>query len=161
GFHGGMTLLFVVLIFVGFAPSYYLSDVVRASQPLLELTPLVRSHAALFSLWVVWFVVHVALISVRRPLLPQRLGYWALGLDVILLVVGTLTGLQGVARASGPPGIPPLQWLAVPLTDILFLTLLLTGAYVTRRHAQWHKRLMLMTMIGLLTPAVFRIQLPA
>jgi hypothetical protein len=73
-----------------------------------------------------------------------------------MAVVGTLAALHGVARASGPPGIPPLSFLAVPLLSVpVFAGLILTALHF-RRRPDIHKRLMLLAMIAFLPPAFGR-----
>src|SRR5690606_8463816 len=67
---------------------------------------------------------------------------------------------HGVHRASGPPMIPPLTFLAVPLLDVPVFALLIGGALAFRRTPQTHKRLMLIAMIGMMSPAIGRIPLP-
>jgi hypothetical protein len=122
------------------------------------LTPLVHLHGLLFSLWVLLFMTQTSLVAVGRNDLHRRLGL----LGVILaagILVGTLTAIHGVGRASGPPGIDPLVWLAVPLFDLSVFTILV-GAGLLRRDLQTHKRLMLIAMIGLMGPAVGRMQWP-
>jgi hypothetical protein len=155
-----MALLFLALVFIGYAPSYYLRDVVASHRPLLPMSPLVHLHGVVFSLWILLFLAQVGLIAGNRRDLHRTLGMAGAALAVAMVVVGTLTGLQGVARASGPPGIPPLQWLAIPLFDMPFFAILVGSALVLRKNSQAHKRLLLITMIGLMAPAVARMPLP-
>jgi hypothetical protein len=73
--------------------------------------------------------------------------------------VGFVTALRSAkyGSASTPPEIPPLAFLAVPLFDLLLFTVFFGGAIYYRRHAAAHKRLMLLTAVGLLPPAIARI----
>ncbi len=150
----------LLLVFVGFAPSYYLRGAVPSLRPLPELSPLIHLHAFVFSLWTLLFAAQSGLIAGGRPDWHRRLGIAGVALAFVMVVVGTLTALQGVARESGPSAIPPLQWLAIPLFDMVFFAALVSAALVTRRDPQTHKRLMLIVMIGLVAPAVARMPLP-
>lgn len=159
-FYAAMAAAFVLLVFVGYAPSYYLRGLVPLHRPVPAPSLMVHLHAAVFSLWIGLFAVQAALVAAHRRDLHRRLGLWAMALAVAMVVVGMLVAIQGVARQSGPPGIPPLQWLAVPVFDMVFFTVLVAAACVLRADPQAHKRLMLVTMIGLMAPAVARIPFP-
>jgi hypothetical protein len=159
-FYTGMACVSLLVIFIGFAPSYFLRGLIDAGHPLLPMSPLVHVHGLVFSLWVLLFITQTGLIATRRTAQHRRLGIFGVLLAIAMIVIGTVTGLQGVVRASGPPTIPPLVWLAVPLFDIVVFATLVCGAILARRVAQTHKRLMLIAMIGLLGPAVGRMPWP-
>src|SRR5439155_15037022 len=69
------------------------------------------------------------------------------------------TGLHGAIRHSGPPIVPPLSWLAVPLFDIALFTGMVSASLYNRAKPQTHKRLMLLTTTGLVSAAVGRLPL--
>jgi len=73
-----------------------------------------------------------------------------------MVVVGTLTAINGLARGAGPPGIPPRQFLAIPLFDMVVFAALVTAGIRARRDPQTHKRLMLLATIGILAAAIAR-----
>ena len=56
---------------------------------------------------------------------------------------------------------PPLVFLAIPLGVILVYGALVAAAIANRRRPDWHKRLMLLGAISVLTPAVARIPIDA
>ena len=117
-FYFFMGLAIVLTIFAGFAPSFYLRGVVAVEVPLLSMTPIVHLHGLVFSAWVLLFMAQVSLVSAGRPDLHRKLGLLGFVMLAAMIVVGTLAALHGVARASGPPFVPPLSWLAVPLLDV-------------------------------------------
>jgi hypothetical protein len=74
-FYSGMAILMALTVFVGFAPTFYL----RAwfGPPISgarTLTPLVYVHGAIFSAWVVLFIIQTALVAARRVTMHRRLG---------------------------------------------------------------------------------------
>lgn len=152
-----MGMVIVLTVFAGFAPSYYLRGMVPAGAPLLPMTPLVHLHGLVFSAWVLLFMAQVSLVSVGRPDLHRKLGLAGFLMVVVLIVVGTLAALNGVARASGPPIVPPLSWLAVPLLDVPVFAGMIGAALYFRGTPQVHKRLMLSAMIGMLPPSLGRL----
>lgn len=158
-FFTSMALLMLALVFIGFAPSYYLSGVLPPPPGLKPPTTLVHIHGVLFSAWMLLFVVQTQLVAWRRTDLHRMLGIAGFVLLPLMIVVATISALYGVHRASGPPMIPPLTFLAVPLLDVPVFALLIGGALAFRRTPPMHKRLMLIAMIGMMSPAIGRIPL--
>ncbi len=159
-FFTSMALLMLALVFIAFAPSYYLSGIVASPPGLKPPTPLVHVHAFLFSAWMLLFVLQTQLVAWRRTDLHRTLGAIGFVMLPAMIVIGTLSALHGVHRASGPPMIPPLTFLAIPLFDIPVFALLIGGALAYRRTPQTHKRLMFIAMVVMMSPAVGRIPLP-
>ncbi|MFN0140767.1 MAG: hypothetical protein ACKVQW_11870, partial [Pyrinomonadaceae bacterium] len=57
---------------------------------------------------------------------------------------------------STPPGVVPLEFLAVPLFDMVMFSILFGAAFIYRTRPADHKRLILVTIISLLPPAIAR-----
>ncbi len=142
-----------VIVLAGFARTYYLKGLFET--PALP-SLLVHLHGIVMTSWVVLFVVQVSLVAKRRVRVHQRLGVFGAMLAALIVVVGTLTGIAGAARGSSP-GPPPLQFLVVPLGDILVFAILVGTALWFRRRPDVHKRLMLLAALNLLAPAIARI----
>jgi hypothetical protein len=148
-------------VFAGFAPSYYLRGIVPAHMPFQPMSGLVMLHGLAFSAWVVLFMTQVSLVSAGRADLHRRLGMLGFGLVGLMAVLGTLAGLYGVARNSGPPIVSALSWLAVPLLDVPVFAGLICAGLANRVRPQVHKRFMLAAMIAMLPPAIGRLPWPA
>lgn len=159
-FYSGMALVMLAMIFAGFAPNFYLRGAVPSAIPLQPMTPLVVAHGVVFSAWVLLFAAQAGLVSAGRTDLHRRLGMAGLPILLAMIVIGLFTSLHGVARASGPPIVPPLAWLAIPLLDIPVFAGLIGAALWLRRRPQVHKRLMLIAMVGMLSPAAGRLPPP-
>jgi hypothetical protein len=154
-FFVGITAAMIVAILAGFAPTWFLRPWLY-KPVMLPFTPLVWLHGLLFTGWALLFMTQVGLVSTNRLGVHRRLGVLGVVFAVAMAVVGTLAALYGVHRASGPPGIPPLSFVAVPLATVpAFAGLILTGLRY-RRRPDVHKRLMLLAMIVFLPPAFGR-----
>ncbi|MBA3896606.1 MAG: hypothetical protein H0X36_05645 [Sphingomonadaceae bacterium] len=151
-----MAVIVLGIVFIGFAPSFYLRGVVPPYAPFKPTTPLVIVHGMLFTGWTLLFMTQVGLVSAGRVDLHRKLG--AIGIFVLaaMIVVGMLSALNGVARHSGPPMVPPLAWLAIPFFDVPMFGTLIGVALYNRRNPQTHKRLMLIAMFGMCAPAIGR-----
>ena len=68
-FYMGMGLAFVVTVFAGFAPTFYLRPYFQ-SEPLI---PLLRLHGFVFSLWLVLLVTQTALVATNRTRIHRKL----------------------------------------------------------------------------------------
>lgn len=149
-------ILFPLIVLAGFGRTYY-AKWWFDTPPLASL--LVHLHGILMTTWVVLFIAQVWFISSKRIRLHQRLGYAGIGLGALIVAVGFVTALRAAkyGAASTPPAIPPLAFLAVPLFDLLMFVILFGGAIYYRRRAAEHKRLMLLTAVNFLPPAIARI----
>lgn len=148
-------ILTPLIVLAGFARTYYL-------KPFFD-TPdiagrIVHLHGIVMTAWVVLFVVQVSLVATRRTKIHQRLGLLGAALAALVVVVGVLTALYAAARGASP-GPPPLQFLIIPLGDMLIFSILIGLALYFRRKLHVHKRLMLLAAINLLMPAIARIPL--
>jgi hypothetical protein len=149
-------LAVAVLVFVGFARSYYLRGLffhVRA------ITLLVHAHGMLMSAWIVLFATQALLIARRRPDLHRRLGVAGAALAPTLVLIGSLTVAAAIHRRFPEAGALRFGRIFVEFDG---LSLWLFGAMVCaallwRRRPEVHKRLMLIATVALLPPAVGRI----
>jgi hypothetical protein len=148
-------LFIPLIVLAGFARTYYLKGLFGA--PALPGL-LVHLHGFVMTSWVILFVAQVWLVAARRTRLHQRLGILGAVLAALVLCVGVLTAISAAARGSSP-GPPPLQFLVIPLGDMLVFAVLVGTALYYRRRLNVHKRLMLLAAVNLLTPAIARIPL--
>jgi uncharacterized membrane protein len=145
----------IAVIFIGFAATWFLRPWL-VPPGFLPLTPLVWLHGLLFTAWAGLFMTQVSLVFAGRPDLHRRLGLAGIGFAVALPIVGVLAALTGALRAAGPPGIPPMSFMAVPLLSVFAFTPLIVAALRNRRDPATHKRLMLLAMIIFTAPGFGR-----
>ena len=150
--YGGVAAAIIAL--VGFARTFYLKTLFDTPP----LTPLVHLHGLVMTTWVALFVVQTWLVAAHRTQVHRRLGLFGAGWALLVLVVGTTTGIEG-ARLGHSPGPPPLKFLVVPLGDmVVFATLVGIGLYLRNRR-EVHRRLMLLATLGILMAAFGRLPL--
>ncbi len=97
------------------------------------LPPLVCLHGIVFTGWAALFMTQASLVSTGRTDLHRKLGMAGMAFAVVLPIIGLFASLSGALRASGPPGIPPMTFLAVPLLSIPAYAFLLVAALRARR----------------------------
>ena len=155
-FYGLAALAAALIAFAGFARTYYLGGAFDAPK----LPGLVHLHGVVMTSWIVLFAVQAGLVAAGRVDLHRKLGVAGAVLAALVVVVGIATAVDG-ARRGVSPGPPPLVFLAIPLGVILVYGTLVAAAIANRRRPDWHKRLMLLAAISVLTPAIARIPIDA
>jgi hypothetical protein len=160
-FYSRMALFLVLLVLLGFGPSFYLRGMVPPyPRPNPTLPPAVILHGSVFTLWMLAIVAQTQLISARKHEVHMRLGKLTLLLALLMIPVMYLTTVWQVARANQPPFTDPLTWTIVPLAVIIPFAVLVWGGWANRRNAQTHKRLMLSAaMLVVMGPSIARLPL--
>jgi uncharacterized membrane protein YozB (DUF420 family) len=149
-FYTSMAVIAAVLTLGGFA-SVYGPDVAAGSVPLI-----VHLHAAVFTSWLVLFIVQTQLVAARRVSQHRSLGTAGMFLAALMLIVGLLTARD--AARSGHTGVPGVifpdasGFLLLNVMAIAAFTILVALGWTYRRKAQAHKRLMLMATVAALMP---------
>lgn len=152
-FYTGMTLAIVITVFAGFSRTFYLRPYFDA-RPLI---PLLILHGIVFTSWLVLFLTQTTLVAANRTRIHRRLGVAGAVIATLMVVIGTTTA---IIRAKGPspvPGVNPLSFLTIPLSDMLVFALIVGAGFYFRRRADVHKRLMLLATIAILPAAVARL----
>ena len=158
-FFTGMALAVSVIVFVGFAPTYFLKTVY--GTPALP-SRLVHVHGVLLTAWIVLFLVQTTLVAAKRTNVHRRLGVGG-GLLALAIFPVSLTVTIAAARSGGSvnaPPIPPLTFMAVPVIDLMLFSVFVSVGLYNRRRSDAHKRLMLLGTFALLSAAIGRFFLP-
>ena len=155
-FFTGMALAILATVFVGFSRSFFL-------RPLFPELPspsetIFYVHGVVFTGWIVLFVAQTWLVAGGRTELHRKIGPFGAVLAVAMVVLGTLGALIAARRVTGFVGIPipPLQFLAIPIFDMILFPTFVWLAIAQRRNPQSHKRWMLLATVNLLTAAIAR-----
>jgi len=158
-FYSRMALFLVVIVLLGFGPSFYLRDIVPAyPRPNPTLPMSVLLHGGLFTAWMLVFVAQTQLVSAGRLDVHMKLGKASMALALIIIPMMYLAAVWQVARANQPPFTDPLNWTAVPLAAIPAYAIMVWTGWQRRKQAQWHKRAMLSAAIlVVMGPAVGRL----
>jgi hypothetical protein len=155
-FFTGMAIVALLAVYAGFARTYFRAGLFRAPLP----NWLVHVHGAVFTLWIIFFAFQIGLVAARRVGLHRSIGLLGFGLAVLMIVLGTLTASDRLARGVGEPGKSTAEdiraFYAVPMGDMLMFATFVALGYRYRRHPAGHKRLMLFATFALLDAAFDR-----
>src|SRR4029453_11255523 len=155
-FFTGMALAILATVIVGFSRSFFL-------RPLFPDWPspsetIFYVHGAVFVAWIVLLVAQTSLVAGGHTKLHRKIGPYSALLAIAMVVLGTLGALLAAGRATGfvQVPVPPLQFLAIPIFDMILFATFVWLAIAQRRNAQAHKRWMMLATINLITAAIAR-----
>ena len=151
-FYSGMAILMCVAVFIGFSSTYFQAGMMRAPLP----SVVVHIHGAVFTLWMLLFVVQVAFISTRHVKWHRSFGIIAFCLPPIMVVFGVIAAIGALHRGVRIGPIDPEGSLAIPLVGIFAFTVIIYASWRARRRPDAHKRLILIATIGLVGAAFGR-----
>lgn len=154
-FFGFLTVLVLLAILIGFGPTFYFKSFFNS---LPYARTIIWVHGFVMSAWFLLFATQVYFVSSKNIKLHQKLGFAGIGLAVLVFVTGIMVAIAAAkyGTTSAPPNIPPLQFLIVPIGDLIVFAILFGAAVYYRKNSPNHKRLMLLTVINFLPPAVGR-----
>lgn len=158
-FFSSLAIVMMFGVILGFAPTYYAR--LMGSAPLhttshRPFTLLVHLHGALFSTWVLLFIVQTALVATRRVKVHMTLGIAGAVLAASMVVVGISTAVQAMRAGTAIPGVTPQAFFAIPFFDMVLFAGFVGLALWYRKNKETHKRLMVMAYINIITAAVAR-----
>jgi len=118
----------------------------------------VHVHALVFSSWIVIYAVQNWLVvDGRHIVLHRRLGWIGAGIAAVMVPLGITATLMAIARGSITGVFPLGFFLALDVLHIIGFGALTFAAIRLRRHAAWHKRLMLCGTVLATAPALSRL----
>jgi hypothetical protein len=148
--------LFAILVFLAFAQKFYLGWLFKT--PSLSL--FLQLHGMVMTGWVTLFVVQVALVETRHLRIHQRLGKFGAAWAGLVVVFGTAATLHASAReVREHTELAPLQLTitGLELTEMLLFAGFVTSAVWLRRRGDYHKRLMMLTLLCMLPSVLPRL----
>jgi len=147
-FFWGMSVLIALIVFIGFARTYFLAGFFHA-KPLPA--PIVHIHGAVFTSWIVLLVMQTSLAASGRPDIHRRLGIAGLALAPCVAVLGILVANEMLRRTWAIPRFDAAAIYAVALSEILGFTVPVASAFRLHRNPAFHKRLILIGTIAMMT----------
>lgn len=147
-----LTLVILVIVFLGFSRTYYTAGMVLAPLP----NALIHVHGAAFTGWLLMLAVQTGLVAGGRTDIHRKLGLWGFGLACLMVVLGLLAATDQLRRGHGTLGLDPATFYIIPVSDILTFAVLTGLSFRARRRPAAHKRLLMIGTIGMLDAAVYR-----
>jgi hypothetical protein len=147
-----MAILLAALIFAGFARTYPAS--IAATPP---LPPWLHAHAAVVAAWVLLVVAQPALIAGGAPRVHRALGWVGAILAVAMVIMGFVAVIVALRENYIPSFLPRRIFVVGNLLSVVCFGGLVATAVASRRRPEWHKRLMIMATILIISQALGRL----
>ena len=144
-----------IIVFAGFAQSYFLKGFFGTPP----LYPLLHLHGLVMTSWFVLFATQSWLIETHRVRLHRRLGIFGALLAAMILLVGAAVVTINAREGRVPPAAPIPVVVFLSYANLLVFGVLVGAAIYFRGRSEFHKRLMLLGTLNLLTAAITRIPL--
>ncbi len=154
-FYPVMAVAMTLIIFAGFAPSFYMKSVYNAPP---ELSTLMIVHGAVFTTWMAILIAQTTLVAGNRRDLHRTLGLVGFFVAGLMLVLGMMLAVDALRRGFSPiANVPPAVFFVIPTGNILVFIGILALGWINRTLADYHKHYMLLANAALLVPALARI----
>ena len=153
-FYVWMGVAFVLVAFGGFLPTYW-APVVAGT---FKAPPVIHIHGALMFAWTLFFLVQTMLVAAGRTLDHRAWGMAGIALFTTI-ACAVLVGEMAVLRRDEAAGMGDAsrRFAAVTLCAWPLMVGLFTLAIVYVRRSDVHKRLLVMLMAAMMTPAIARV----
>jgi hypothetical protein len=124
------------------------------------LPTLLQVHGAVMTGWVVLLVLQSTLIAARRVQWHRRLGIFGTVWAALVVIMGSVTTVHAAARevrAHSAFAASQVVITTLDLIQMVFFAVLVGAAVWLRRRPDYHKRLMLLTIVCMLPDALARL----
>jgi hypothetical protein len=153
-FYLWMAGICVLVAFGGFIPTFW----AKVAAGSFHAEPMIYIHGTLLFTWTIFYFSQTALIALGRTMDHRAWGLAGISLFSIMMCAILVTEMAVLKRADAQGvGDAGRRFAAVTLCAWPMMAGFFTLAIINVRRPQIHKRLMLMLMIGMLTPANARV----
>lgn len=153
-FYLWMAGAFVLVAFGGFSPTYW----APMAAGTFRAPPIVHIHGMLMFTWTCFFFVQTALVATGRTMDHRSWGLAGISLFSVL-AFSILVGEEAVLKRDEALGFGDAarRFAAVTLCAWPYLVGVFTLAILNIRRPEFHKRLMILLMTAMMTPAIARV----
>lgn len=155
-FYSGVPLATAMAVLIGFGPSWFGRPLFGVPRGVGPLTPLLVVHGMLMTTWMALAVAQPLLIAAGNRALHRTLGYIAVSLATLIVLVIPFVSIESMRR-GGVPAFPTIYvFSAVNIIGAVVFAVTIALLVAKRHKAETHKRLALLALIPLIPPALGR-----
>lgn len=153
-FYLAMSLATAAAVAAGFGPT--LDE--KLIHPAIAPPRILWLHGAVFSLWVVFYILQSALVRTRNVKVHRTIGWAGAGVAAAMLPLGVATGIAMVHFETYQLHEPGrYAFLAIPFFDIGVFAVCIALAIWWRKRPELHRRLVFFGTSALLVAAFARV----
>lgn len=155
-FYSGVPMVVAAFVLVGFGPSWFARPVLGLPTGFHPLPWVLVLHGTLMTNWLALTVIQPLLIASDNRALHRSLGMAGAVIAALLLPVVPIATIHSM-RAGGVPAFPTIHvFLAINIIGILAFAAAVGLAITWRKRAETHKRLITLSLVVLVPPAIGR-----
>ncbi len=154
-FFPAMSVLLIVFVFLGFAPTYYMRPADTGPIPAY-----LQVHGAAMTGWYVLLLLQTTLIAMRKRAVHRRLGIAGAVIAAVIVMLNPLVVVWSVGHQE--PGTPLELTALIVVGDLLVMAIfaiLVMLAIRWRRYPETHSRMLMLASIAVAGPALGRFSL--
>ena len=154
-FYVGVSLLVVVTVLAGFAPSFYLIAVDGNPRPWI-----MHLHAAVYLGWLALLVCQTVLAARGKIGTHRRVGTLGIYYAAVVWVLGVIVSFVAPAahvRAGEWTMERAVTFLTIPLGDMVLFGSFFGAAIAYRSRPEVHKRLVVLACVAIMFAGAFRL----
>jgi hypothetical protein len=151
-----LSLIIATVVVAGFSQTIN----ARLLHPPSVRPPIVYIHAAVFTSWVILFMLQAALIATGNVKLHRKVGVLGFALGVTLPITGVAIAIVSTRFYTRVGHPDPAPFLAITLNDMIEYSFFFGLAIYWRKKSEFHRRLMFIATCTLMSAAIGRL-LPA
>jgi hypothetical protein len=148
-----LALIIATVVIAGFSQTFN----ARLLHPPSPRPPIILFHAAVFTSWVILFMVQTALIGSDNVKLHRKVGMLGILLGVTLPIVGVAAGIVSIRAYTRPGHADPAPFFALFLNDMIEYSVFFGLAIYWRKKSEIHRRLMYIATCALMSAPVNRL----
>ena len=155
-FYSGIAMVVAAFVLVGFGPSWFVRPVFGAPQGFGPLAAVLILHGVLMTTWLALVVVQPLLIAAGNRALHRSLGVLGAIVAALIVVVVPFATIHSM-RTGGVPAFPTIYlFFAVNMVGLIAFAVAVGSAVAKRREPEMHKRLITLSLVVLVPPAIGR-----
>jgi hypothetical protein len=153
-FYVAMAILFLVLTFLGFFPSFQ-----AMQQGTLEVNWLVHVHSAIMTSWLFLYLMQTILAATGNLRIHKQLGILSFTLGILVTIVMVLVSFRMIFANHPPEGSFIFDLLLFDFYEIICFSLFFWwGMGIRKKDPASHKRLLTFATFALLIAGIDRLQ---
>ncbi|HEX3429689.1 MAG TPA: hypothetical protein VHT03_02290 [Rhizomicrobium sp.] len=157
-FYFAMAVLIAIAVLSGF--SFTVNDnLLHPVHPAIARPAILYVHGSLFVAWIALFLFQTSLVRSRNVQLHRRVGWWGMGLGIVMIIVGAATAIIMRKYRLTHDSTETVSFLSIPFNDLSEFAVCFALAVSWRRNREFHRRLMLLATIALTGAAFARLPL--
>jgi hypothetical protein len=155
-FYSGIAAIVAAFVLVGFGPSWFVRPILGPPPHFGPIPAILAVHGAVMTAWLALAVTQPLLIAAGNRALHRSLGMAGAVVAGLIVLVVPLATLHSM-RTGGVPAFPTIHvFFAINIIGLIAFAACVGMGIARRKQPETHKRLMTLSLVVLMPPAIGR-----